>query len=258
MTEGHPAFVANNGRIGFGARRLRGVRARDRAATCALVWLAVRRDQTHLSLGAGVDEDELYDAELDARRVARSTRELRDLGLDPADYLLPAGAPVAVGAQARDHLRARRRPRATSCCLGDGRRTATARSSRSARSSTPSRPERHYVKTALSIQNMGFMRGLSPRYMAGDAGDQRLGRRASSRTTPSCAAAASGCCASSPRSATPATPSTGSRAAVAVPQDARRAVAREPGAAARRRASGWRRWPRCCTATPTARRSRPR
>jgi siderophore synthetase component len=27
------------------------------------------------------------------------------------------------------------------------------------------RPERHYVKTALSIQNMGFMRGLSPRYM---------------------------------------------------------------------------------------------
>ena len=28
-----------------------------------------------------------------------------------------------------------------------------------------SRRDRHYVKTALSIQNMGFMRGLSPRYM---------------------------------------------------------------------------------------------
>ena len=30
-----------------------------------------------------------------------------------------------------------------------------------------SRPDRHYVKTALSIQNMGFMRGLSPAYMTG-------------------------------------------------------------------------------------------
>ena len=28
-----------------------------------------------------------------------------------------------------------------------------------------SRPERHYVKTALAIQNMGFVRGLSPKYM---------------------------------------------------------------------------------------------
>jgi siderophore synthetase component len=28
-----------------------------------------------------------------------------------------------------------------------------------------SRPERHYVKTALAIQNMGFLRGLSPAYM---------------------------------------------------------------------------------------------
>ena len=27
------------------------------------------------------------------------------------------------------------------------------------------RPERHYVKTALAIQNMGFLRGLSPKYM---------------------------------------------------------------------------------------------
>ena len=65
------------------------------------------------------------------------------------------------------------------------------------------------MKTALSIQNMGFMRGLSPAYMGADAGDQRLGGRRSSRPTRRCAAAGSRCCASARRSATPATRSTG-------------------------------------------------
>ena len=40
-----------------------------------------------------------------------------------------------------------------------------------------SEPQRRYVKTALSILNMGFMRGLSPLLHAGDPGDQRLPRR---------------------------------------------------------------------------------
>ena len=41
---------------------------------------------------------------------------------------------------------------------------------------------------------------------------------------------------------------------VGVPEDAVGAVAREPGAAAAPTASGWRRWPRCCTSTRRARR----
>ena len=39
-----------------------------------------------------------------------------------------------------------------------------------------SRPERHYVKTALAIQNMGFLRGLSPAYMAAKGGVHALTR----------------------------------------------------------------------------------
>ena len=45
------------------------------------------------------------------------------------------------------------------------RRTSTWRSSPSGPSSTSRSPHRHYVKTALSVLNMGFMRGLSAAYM---------------------------------------------------------------------------------------------
>ena len=81
--------------------------------------------------------------------------------------------------------------------------TTTARSSRSARSSTPAAPTRHYVKTALSIQNMGFMRGPVAGLHGGHAGDQRLGRRPGQRRRDPARRAASRCCASARRSATP-------------------------------------------------------
>ena len=117
------------------------------------------------------------------------------------------------------------------------------------------RPDRHYVKMALAIQNMGFLRGLSPAYMRVTPAindwvvDLVSERRDAGRR------AASGCCASGRRSATPATPTTARPRRQRAPQDARRAVAREPGAAGRGRASGSRRWPRCCTGTPPATRS---
>ena len=93
------------------------------------------------------------------------------------------------------------------------------------------------MKTALSIQNMGFMRGLSPAYMGADPGDQRLGGRASSTADPTLRG-----CGFTVLRERAAIGYTGDafhglraqpRRDVAVPEDARRAVAREPDAAAR-------------------------
>jgi len=162
MTEGHPAFVANNGRIGFGADDYAAY-APEAGRPVHLLWLAVRRDAAHLATGRGVDERTLYRDELGEETLAAFEARLTGLGLDPADYLhLPVhpwqwmnklAITFAPDLARRDLV-----------VLGEG--TDDHRPQQSIRTFfNTTRPERHYVKTALSIQNMGFMRGLSPAYM---------------------------------------------------------------------------------------------
>jgi siderophore synthetase component len=162
MTEGHPGFVANNGRIGFGIDDY-SAWAPESGRPVQLVWLACRRSVSQLSLGEGIDEADLYEGELDESVREYFTERLRERGLDPEDYLWLPLHPwqwtnkVAITFApdlARDDL----------VHLGVG--PDAYRPQQSIRTFfNVSRPGRHYVKTALSIQNMGFMRGLSPAYM---------------------------------------------------------------------------------------------
>ncbi|MFC7406665.1 GNAT family N-acetyltransferase [Georgenia alba] len=162
MTEGHPAFVANNGRIGFGADDYAAY-APETSAPVRLEWVAVRRTVADLAVGDGVTEDSLYEAELGERTLARFRRRLEALGLDPAGYLFVPVHPW----QWTDKLAVTFAPdvaRRDLVHLGAGEDEFRAQQSiRTFFNAT--RPGRHYVKTALSIQNMGFMRGLSPAYM---------------------------------------------------------------------------------------------
>ncbi|MET0447756.1 MAG: GNAT family N-acetyltransferase, partial [Aeromicrobium sp.] len=87
MTEGHPAFVANNGRIGFSARDFAAY-SPEAGQPFTVVWVAARRELAHLSLGDGLDEQALYTGELDAVTRQRFGGTLRGRGLDPTDYVL--------------------------------------------------------------------------------------------------------------------------------------------------------------------------
>lgn len=162
MTEGHPAFVANNGRIGFDVDDHARF-APETGADVRLAWVALRREHARLTCGEGLDEETLLAGELDpATREAFAAR-LRSLRLDPDGYLL---APVHPW-QWRHKLAvtfASDVARRDVVLLGLGPDTYRAQQSIRTFFNT-SRPDRHYVKTALSIQNMGFMRGLSPHYM---------------------------------------------------------------------------------------------
>jgi siderophore synthetase component len=162
MTEGHPAFVANNGRIGYGLDDFAAY-APETGSTLRLVWLAARRDRTRLSLSADLSEEALYAGELDAEDRDGFERQLTDLGLDPAAYLLlplhpwqwtnKVAVTFAPDLARRDLV-----------LLGEG--PDDYRAQQSIRTFfNVTHPERHYVKTALAIQNMGFLRGLSPAYM---------------------------------------------------------------------------------------------
>jgi siderophore synthetase component len=162
MTEGHPGFVANNGRIGFDIAEFHSY-APEAAAPIRLMWLAAHRDRATFTCCADIDYDTLIAQELGTEERARLEAVLTGLGLDPSDYLLFPAHPwqwtnkLAVtfaGEIATRHL----------VPLGESTDRYQAQQSIRTFFNT-SRPDRHYVKTAMSVLNMGFMRGLSAAYM---------------------------------------------------------------------------------------------
>ncbi|MFE2641416.1 IucA/IucC family protein [Streptomyces nigra] len=162
MTEGHPCFVANNGRLGFGVHEYLEY-APEAARPVRLVWLAAHRSRAAFTAGVGVEYESFLREELGSETVDRFHGVLRARDLDPGDYLFIPVHPwqwwnklaVTFAAEvAREHL----------VVLGEGDDEYLAQQSiRTFFNSTS--PEKHYVKTALSVLNMGFMRGLSAAYM---------------------------------------------------------------------------------------------
>ncbi|MEW1827886.1 IucA/IucC family siderophore biosynthesis protein [Streptomyces sp. NPDC088196] len=162
MTEGHPCFVANNGRLGFGIHEYLAY-APETASPVRLVWLAAHRSRAAFTAGVGIEYESFLREELGSVTLNRFRVTLSEQGADPDDFLLIPVHPwqwwnklsVTFAAEiARGHL----------VCLGEGDDEYLAQ--QSIRTFfNKSHPEKHYVKTALSVINMGFMRGLSAAYM---------------------------------------------------------------------------------------------
>ncbi|MBK6012449.1 IucA/IucC family siderophore biosynthesis protein [Streptomyces sp. MBT53] len=162
MTEGHPCFVANNGRLGFGVHEYLSY-APETASPVRLVWLAAHRSRAAFTAGVGIEYESFLRDELGSVTLNRFRDTLSEMGVDPDDYLLIPVHPwqwwnkltVTFAAEvARGHL----------VCLGEGDDEYLAQQSIRTFFNR-SDPEKHYVKTALSVINMGFMRGLSAAYM---------------------------------------------------------------------------------------------
>ncbi len=161
IREGHPGFVANNGRMGFDAQDYRAY-APEAASPVRLVWLAVHRSRASYSAIDGLDQPTLLREELGGQ-LDVFHNQLRALQLNPDDYLLMPAHPwqwhniLAIGFAAEIANR-----HIVHLGLSNDRYLAQ----QSIRTFfNQSQPQRRYVKTALSILNMGFMRGLSPYYM---------------------------------------------------------------------------------------------
>ncbi|MFI8777377.1 GNAT family N-acetyltransferase [Brachybacterium paraconglomeratum] len=162
MTEGHPGFLAGNGRIGFSLPDYRAF-APEQGRTTRLEWVAVRREHGHLALGEGLTEEDHAAWSLSAEERAAFAARLTDRGLDPTGYYLMPLHPWQAGHRlpitfAPDIARGDLVP------LGaGGDEMQPQQSLRTFLNRT--REGAPYVKVALAIQNMGFLRGLSPHYM---------------------------------------------------------------------------------------------
>jgi siderophore synthetase component len=164
MTEGHPGFVANNGRLGFDASDYRAY-APEAGAPFAIVWLAVHSSNAHFASIPGLDHQRLMDEELGSVKVAQYQQQLRDLGVEPADYIFMPTHPWQWFSKLSIMFSA---DVANRKIIALGRSDDEYLAQQSVRTYfNISQPHKRYVKTALSVLNMGFMRGLSPYYMAG-------------------------------------------------------------------------------------------
>ncbi|WP_157414195.1 IucA/IucC family protein [Agromyces allii] len=162
MTEGHPGFVANNGRIGFGVSEYSAY-APEAGEPFKLVWLAARREFTHFALGEGLDRQTFLREQLGRAQHDAFEARLVAAGLDPADYLLLPVHPW----QWEHRIAITFAPdlaKRNLVFLGEGFDRYLAQQSLRTMFNADDWG-RDYVKTALSIQNMGFLRGLSPAYM---------------------------------------------------------------------------------------------
>lgn len=162
MTEGHPCFVANNGRLGFGLEDYRAF-APEAGQAIRLVWIAVRRDRATVSHSETLSYDELLRSELGPEVLQRFAATIRSAYADLAEYHLMPVHPwqwdnktsITFAAEiAQRHI------------IDLGTSDDDYQAQQSIRTFyNRSDPSRRYVKTALSVLNMGFMRGLSPAYM---------------------------------------------------------------------------------------------
>lgn len=162
MTEGHPAFVANNGRIGFSGSDFAAF-APEAAAPVRLVWVAAHRSRLTMATAADRSFATHLENELDACTRERFDNQLYQQGLLPADYSYMPVHPwqwqhCIVFAFA-DEIAAR-------YLVHLGFAPNAYQAQQSVRTLfNHDVPTRCYVKTSLSILNMGFSRGLSPYYM---------------------------------------------------------------------------------------------
>jgi siderophore synthetase component len=164
MSEGHPGFVANNGRLGFDAGDYRAF-APEAASVIQIVWLAVHRDNAAFHHADDLDYDRLMNEELGAQTIARFKAIVEARGCRFDDYRLMPAHPwqwfnklsIAFAAYVATNR---------IICVGYGDDRYLAQQSIRTFFNVSNRSKR-YVKTSLSILNMGFMRGLSPYYMSG-------------------------------------------------------------------------------------------
>jgi siderophore synthetase component/RimJ/RimL family protein N-acetyltransferase len=162
MSAGHPTFLANSGRVGFDCEDYARY-APEVGAPIRLIWLAAQRTRAEFSSVAELSYETLLREELHADTLRRFRGELEARGLDGDAYLLiPVHPWQWFNKLARNF--------ASDLAVGDlvclGYGDDEYRAQQSIRTFfNVSQPERRYVKTALSVLNMGFLRGLSADYM---------------------------------------------------------------------------------------------
>lgn len=159
---GHPRFIINNGRVGFDIADYAQY-APEAAGPLSLVWLAGHKSRAEFTAIGQLSYQQVLEHELSPADLSSFNNILRQKGLNPDDYYFIPVHPwqwynKLLNILAPD-IAANRL-----VCLGYSEdKYLPQQSIRTFFNS--SRPGKYYVKTALAILNMGYVRILSPYFM---------------------------------------------------------------------------------------------
>ena len=162
MTEGHPCFLANSGKNGFNTLDF-GHYSPEADAPIQLIWLGGHKSRATFSAIESITYDKLMEQELDMETYRLFQQQLSEKGVIADDYFMFPVHPwqwfnklslIFADDIANNYL----------IPLGYGKDIYSAQQSIRTFFNL-SKPKNFYAKTALSVINMGFMRGLSPYYM---------------------------------------------------------------------------------------------
>lgn len=162
MIAGHPCFIANSARIGFDAVDYQNY-SPEAATPLSLVWVAGHKNHTEFTSIPPLTYRQVIEQELDPDTKLSFDLVLIEKGLDPEHYIYFPIHPW----QWHNKLVYLFAPDIAALklvCLGNSKDQYMPQQSVRTFFNV-SNTNRFYVKSALSILNMGFMRGLSPYFM---------------------------------------------------------------------------------------------
>jgi siderophore synthetase component len=162
MMEGHPGFVANNGRIGYNSMDYKAY-APETGNPFKIIWLAGHRDRTIYAGTKKLDYDTLIKQELGTETLAHFNTIIEKKGAEPKDYFFIPVHPWQWFNKLAN-LFSPEIAKGKLICLGYGPDLYQAQQSIRTLFNL-SNPKKFYTKTSLSILNMGFMRGLPVFYL---------------------------------------------------------------------------------------------
>lgn len=164
---GHPRFVANNGRVGFDAADYQ-YYAPETASPFSLLWLAGHREQAVYTGISDLSYEEVMRQELGEELLSTFRNTLLTKNLDADNYLF---FPVHPWQWFNKLANIFAPDIATNKLICLGYSTDEYLPQQSIRTFyNVSNPKKFYAKTSLSILNMGYVRGLSPYFMATNPG----------------------------------------------------------------------------------------
>ncbi|UCA61720.1 GNAT family N-acetyltransferase [Chryseobacterium rhizoplanae] len=162
MIEGHPAFVANNGRIGYNSIDYK-FYSPETGSPFKLLWLAGHRDRTVYAGTKKLDYDTLIQKELGYQTITKFNAIISEKGQNPNDYFFIPVHPWQWFNKLAN-LFSTEIAKQKLICVGYGPDLYQAQQSIRTLFNL-SNPKKLYTKTSLSILNMGFMRGLPAFYL---------------------------------------------------------------------------------------------
>ncbi|MFC6245011.1 IucA/IucC family protein [Flavobacterium psychroterrae] len=161
--DGHPWVIVNKGRIGFDSKDYENFTPESGQKT-RLVWVAAHKNRATLRLQSDMNEQSFYENEIGAEKLSELKNKLNQSKVNPDDYIF---IPVHLW-QWQNKLVMQFANDIASKNLIPLELTEDIYSPQQSIRTffNQSKPNKHYVKTSMSILNTSHIRGLCPKQLS--------------------------------------------------------------------------------------------